>query len=162
MRTLALCTLVFVVLFPVAGQAPAQRYTAPDGRLRVALSQQPFLPNGTSPGPRTMATGGIQRFLADQGAHVRVDEAALTAEEDKEYGGWKRLGYALGHFAGIVERNERDGYFTVGLLATCPSMPGLVAGLQHSGTGSAPIRIGMLWLDAHPTSTRPRPPAAAR
>ena len=94
MRTLALCTLVLVVLFPVAGQAHAQRYTAPDGRLRVGLAQQPFLPNGTSPGPKTMATGGIQRFLADQGAHVRVDEAALTAEEDKEYGGWKRLGYS--------------------------------------------------------------------
>jgi arginase len=155
MRTLALCTLALVVLFPVTGQAHAQRHTARDGRLRVALSQQPFLPNGTSPGPKTMATGGIQRFLVDQGAHVRLDEAALTTEEDKEYGGWKRLGYALGHFAEIVERNERDGYFTVGLLATCPSMPGLVAGLQHSGPGSAPIRIGMLWLDAHPDFNTP-------
>jgi len=34
-------------------------------------------------------------------------------------------------------------------------MPGLVAGLQHSGTGSAPIRIGMLWLDAHPDFNTP-------
>src|SRR4030095_14687082 len=109
MRDLALSTLVLVVLFAVAGQAHAQRYTAPDGRLRVALSQQPFLPNGASPGPQTMATGGIQRFLADQGAHVRLDEAALTAEEDKEYGGWKRLGYALGHFSQDLERDEADG-----------------------------------------------------
>ncbi|HEX5071807.1 MAG TPA: arginase family protein [Gemmatimonadaceae bacterium] len=155
MRTLALCTLALVVMPPVAGQAHAQRYTAPDGGLRVALAQQPFLPNGTSPGPKTMASGGIQRFLADQGAHVRLDEAALTPAEDTEYGGWKRLGYALGHFAELVERNERDGYFTVGLLATCPSMPGLVAGLQHSGTGGAPVRIGMLWLDAHPDFNTP-------
>jgi hypothetical protein len=35
----------------------------------------------------------------------------------------KRLGMSLGHFADIVARNERDGYFLVGLLATCPSMP---------------------------------------
>src|SRR5687767_5362379 len=28
-------------------------------------------------------------------------------------------------------------------------MPGLVAGLQHSGSGRDPIRVGMLWLDAH-------------
>ena len=112
MRTLPLCTLALLLAFLGAGQTHAQRYTAPDGRLRVALSQQPFLPNGTSPGPKTMATGGIQRFLADQGAHVRLDEAALTVEEDREYGGWKRLGYALGHFAELVERNERDGYFT--------------------------------------------------
>ena len=62
---------------------------------------------------------------------------------------------ALGHFADIVAKNERDGYFTVGLLATCPSMPGLVAGLQHSGPTREPIRIGMLWLDAHPDFNTP-------
>ena len=86
---------------------------------------------------------------------LRTDEAALTADENTEYGGWKRLGMALGHFADIVEKNERDGYFTVGLLATCPSMPGLVAGLQHSGPGRKPIKIGMLWLDAHPDFNTP-------
>jgi arginase len=144
-----------VVLLVASATASAQRYTGSDGRLRVALAQQPFLPNGTSPGPKTMATGGIQQFLASQNATVRVTEAALTAEEDKEYGGWKRLGYALGHFAETVEQNERDGYFTVGLLATCPSMPGLVAGLQHSGPTRSPIRIGMLWLDAHPDFNTP-------
>ena len=152
MRIFAVCA---VVLAALPAEVAAQRYTAPDGKLRVALAQQPFLPNGVSPGPRTMATGGIQDRLVSRGVNVRVQEAALTAEEDKEYGGWKRLGYALGHFAELVERNERDGYFTVGLLATCPSMPGLVAGLQHSGTSGAPIRIGMLWLDAHPDFNTP-------
>jgi arginase len=155
MRSLLLYTIVsFVALAtPVVAQAP--RFTGPDGKLRVVLAQQPFVPNGTSPGPRRMATGGIQQYLASQGAQVRVEEAALTAEEDKEYGGWKRLGFALGHFAEIVERNQRDGYFTVGLLGTCPSMPGLVAGLQHSGPGRTPLRIGMLWLDAHPDFNTP-------
>ena len=102
-----------------------------------------------------MADGGIQAALANMGAVVRVDEARLTATQDTEYGGWKRLGWALGHFAEIVEKNERDGWFTVGLLATCPSMPGLVAGLQHSGPTRKPIRIGMLWLDAHPDFNTP-------
>jgi arginase len=143
--------LLALVVFPVH----AQRYTAADGKLRVVLAQQPFSPNGRSAGPNRMATGGIQQYLAAQGAHVRVEEAGLTAEEDKEYGGWKRLGMALGHFADIVEKNERDGYFTVGLLATCPSMPGLVAGLQRSGGTGAPLRIGMLWLDAHPDFNTP-------
>ena len=54
-----------------------------------------------------------------------------------------------------MTRNERDGYFTVGLLATCPSMPGLVAGLQRSGSTVEPLRIGMLWLDAHPDLNTP-------
>jgi len=102
-----------------------------------------------------MANGGIQKVLADLGATVRVERAELSKEEDTEYGGWKRLGMSLGHFADIVRKNERDGYFTVGLLATCPSMPGLVAGLQRSGTTIEPLRIGMLWLDAHPDFNTP-------
>jgi arginase len=102
-----------------------------------------------------MANGGIQLILAGMGAVVRNEEAGLTPAEATEYGGWKKLGMALGHFADIVAKNERDGYFTVGLLATCPSMPGLVAGLQHSGQGRAPLRIGMLWLDAHPDFNTP-------
>ena len=114
-------------------QPGARKYVAPDGRVRVALAKQPLSPNGPSKGPTTMAEGGIQGLLAELGATVRVDEARLTPEQETEYGGWKRLGMSLGHFADIVARNERDGYFTVGLLATCPSMPGLVAGLQRSG-----------------------------
>jgi arginase len=102
-----------------------------------------------------MANGGIQPLLANLGAVVRVEEVALTADEATEYGGWKRLGMALGHFADIVAKNEREGYFTVGLLATCPSMPGLVAGLQHSGPTREPLKIGMLWLDAHPDFNTP-------
>jgi arginase len=133
----------------------AQRYTGSDGRLRVALVKQPFSPTGTSAGPNTMANGGIQQVLAGMGAQVRVSEAALTADEATEYGGWKRLGMALGHLADIVAKNEREGYFTVGLLATCPSMPGLVAGLQHSGPTREPLKIGMLWLDAHPDFNTP-------
>src|SRR4030095_16039442 len=102
-----------------------------------------------------MANGGIQQILYKMGADLRLEEAKLTAEETTEYGAWKKLGMALGHFADIVEKNERDGYFTVGLLATCPSMPGLVAGLQHSGRNREPIKIGMLWLDAHPDFNTP-------
>src|SRR6476661_1499118 len=62
---------------------------------------------------------------------------------------------ALGHYADIVAQNERDGYFTVGLEATCPSMPGLVGGLQHSGPTRDAIKVGMLWLDAHPDFNTP-------
>jgi arginase len=153
MRKLIASTLAVLLLGP--SLMYAQRYTATDGRLRVALVKQPFSPTGTSAGPNTMANGGIQQVLAGMGAVVRVEEAALTADEATEYGGWKRLGMALGHFAEIVTKNERDGYFTVGLLATCPSMPGLVAGLQHSGPTREPIKIGMLWLDAHPDFNTP-------
>jgi arginase len=148
------CLTLLLALSAVSAQAQT-RYTGPDGRLRVSLAQQPFSPNGTSRGPNTMASGGIRDTLARLNASVRSAEAALTATEATEYGGWKRLGMALGHFADIVRQNEADGYFTVGLLATCPSMPGLVAGLQHSGSSRDPIRVGMLWLDAHPDINTP-------
>jgi arginase len=144
-----------LLVLALAGTAHAQKYTGADGKLRVALAKQPFQPNGTSPGPNTMANGGIQKWLAEMGALVRVEEAGLTPDENTEYGGWKRLGMALGHFADIVAKNERDGYFTVGLLATCPSMPGLVSGLQHSGPTREAIKVGMLWLDAHPDFNTP-------
>ncbi len=123
--------------------------------LRVDLAKQPFSPTGTSTGPATMASGGIMDSLVKIGAIIRVDESKLTAVQDTEYGAWKRLGWALGDFARIVARNERDGFFTVGLYATCPSMPGMVAGLQHSGADGRPLRIGMLWLDAHPDFNTP-------
>ncbi|HEY7546990.1 MAG TPA: arginase family protein [Blastocatellia bacterium] len=153
MRKLVASSLIIFLIGPTFIRA--QRYASSDGHLRVALVKQPFSPNGTSPGPNTMANGGIQQILANMGAVVRVEEVALTADEATEYGGWKRLGMALGHFSDIVAKNERDGYFTVGLLATCPSMPGLVAGLQHSGPTREPIKIGMLWLDAHPDFNTP-------
>jgi arginase len=149
--------LAFTVLaLTLAIVAPEpQKYATAGGRVRVALVKQPLSPTGPSKGPATMAEGGIQKILANMGAEVRVQEARLTPEEDTEYGGWKRLGMALGHFADLVAQNERDGYLTVGLLATCPSMPGLVAGLQHSGPSRAPLRVGMLWLDAHPDFNTP-------
>jgi arginase len=146
---------ILIALLLVANIAVAQRYTGSDGKLRIALAKQPFSPNGTSVGPNTMANGGIQQQLAALGATVRIQQAALTPAEEPEYGGWKRLGLALGHYADIVAQNERDGFFTVGLYATCPSMPGMVAGLQHSGPTHEPIRIGMLWLDAHPDFNTP-------
>jgi len=148
-------TIALVILLLTPSLVRAQKYAGPDGKLRVALVKQPFSPTGTSNGPNTMANGGIQKILAEMGASVRVEEVGLTPEETTEYGAWKKLGWALGHFSDIVAKNERDGYFTVGLLATCPSMPGLVAGLQHSGTNRKPLKIGMLWLDAHPDFNTP-------
>jgi arginase len=148
-------SLALTILLIAPALTHAQRYTTSDGRVRVALAKQRFSPTGISAGPNTMASGGIQQILEDMGAIVRVEETQLTPEDAQEYGAWKRLGMALGHLSEIVAQNERDGYFTVGLLATCPSMPGLVAGLQHSGPNQKPLKIGMLWLDAHPDFNTP-------
>ena len=97
----------------------------------------------------------MQAILAEMGATVRIEESALTPDEATEYGAWKKLGMALGHHADIVAQSENDGFFTVGLYATCPSMPGMVSGLQKTGPTREPIRTGMLWLDAHPDFNTP-------
>jgi arginase len=140
MRVLPTAVVAMGIALSASPAASQRRYTAPDGTLRVSLAKQPYSPNGTSQGPNTMAGGGIQKVLADLGATIR---------------GWKRLGWGLGHYADIIAQNERDGYFSVGLYATCPSMPGMVAGLQRSGGSAQPLRVGMLWLDAHPDFNTP-------
>lgn len=151
-KSLALIALA-VLLNPSV--ASAQKYVGSDGKLRIALAKQPFAPSRESPGPDTMASGGLIEKLEALGAVVRVSEAALTEEEDTEYGGWKRLGMALGHYGQTISQNERDGYFSVGLYASCPSLPGMLAGLQNSGPPQEPLTVGLLWLDAHPDFNTP-------
>jgi len=139
---------VALVIFPTLVFAQTD-YVDQNGKLRIALNKQPFVPRGTSQGPHTMANGGIQDILKGMGAIIRITESRLTEEENKEYGNWKRLGYALGHLGETVEKNEKEGYFNIGFLGTCPSLPGMLAGLQHSGSTPDEIKIGLLWLDAH-------------
>jgi arginase len=151
----SLRALAFVAVATAIGPGAAGLTTPAQSGLRIALVKQPFVPNGTSAGPERMATGGIREALVKLGATVRVQEIGLTTAQEPEYGGWKRLGYALGHLGRAIEQNEREGVFSVGLLGTCPSMPGMVAGLQHSGPTAEPLRIGLVWLDAHPDFNTP-------
>ena len=149
------CLVTAVTTAAQQGSGTSQKTTAVHDGTRIALVKQPFIPNGTSVGPQTMASGGIKAQLTTLGAAIRETEIKLTADQESEYGGWKRLGYALGHLGRAVQANEREGFFNVGLLGTCPSMPGMVAGLQRSGPTNAPLRIAMLWLDAHPDFNTP-------
>ena len=66
---------------------------------------------------------------------MRVEEVSLTPQELTEYGAWKKLGWALGHFSDIVAKNERDGYFTVGLLGNLPVDAGTGRGITAFRTG---------------------------
>ena len=90
-------------------------------------------PERSIQGPGHDGTAASRRSSPTSAPPCASTKAQLTPLEETEYGGWKKLGLSLGHFADIVTKNERDGFFTVGLLATCPSMPGLVAGLAALG-----------------------------
>jgi arginase len=147
--------LLALALLLLPSLSLAQKYVGPDGKLRIALAKQPFAPNRQSPGPDTMASGGLIEKLEAMGALVRVSKAELTEEQDTEYGGWKRLGMALGHYGETIAQNEKDGYFSIGLYASCPSLPGMLAGLQNSGPPQEALKVGLLWLDAHPDYNTP-------
>jgi arginase len=73
----------------------------------------------------------------------------LTPEEQKAYGEWNRLGLANGHLARIVAAEVKAGGLPVGLLANCSALMGMLGGLQRSGPTAAPLRVGLVFIDAH-------------
>lgn len=150
-RTLSLLALL---LFLGPTFAFAQKYHTPDGQLSVAIVVNPF--NGDRAGPETnvdaqaMLEGGLLDTLAQQNVHVeRTSIVALTQEEEQQYGRWNRFGMANGHLADFAAENERNGHFNIGLYNNCSSAPGMLGGLQHAGSPGRPLRVAMIWIDAH-------------
>jgi arginase len=123
-------------------------------KIKVGLAKQVF--SGTfgrqeyDEGPKTMEEGGLQKHLADWGCEV-VDnrEAKLTAEEEKSYGARYRLGLANNHLADIVADQIRSDVLSIGLMANCNGLMGMLAGHQRSGNPRKPLRVGLVWIDAH-------------
>lgn len=124
------------------------------GSMSVAIVKNPYTGNyplgvDFSDGPNRLEAGGLAERLAALGCSVkRVSSAELSGEENEQRGCWNRLGLALGHIREFVAANQREGLFTIGLWASCNSLTGMLAGLQHSG-GPQPRKVGLVWLDAH-------------
>ena len=132
----------------------SRRYLDEEGRVRVTLVKMPYHGGRNVPelsrNPEYLEAGGIVDSLAGSGVDVApVRTVALAPEEEEEYGEWHRLGLANGHLAELVADAEREGRLTVGLLANCNALLGMLGGLQDSGPGGKPRRIGLVWIDAH-------------
>jgi len=122
--------------------------------VRVALVKMPYVGERNVPelsgGPDYLEQGGLRQLLEDQGVQASLSPpVALSADEDKAYGSWNRLALANGDLAKIVADERRNGHFPVGLLANCSSILGMLSGLQHSGPTAKPLRVGMVFVDAH-------------
>jgi len=103
-----------------------------------------------SGGPDDLEQGGIQMLLEQSGVRLEVSpRVRLTAEEEKAYGSWNRLALANGELAKIVSEDVRNGSLPIGLLANCSSILGMLSGLQHSGANGKPLRVGLVFVDAH-------------
>jgi arginase len=145
-RFAVLAALALGALTPTAG--------ADDRAPAVALIKMPYRGERNladlSDSPDYLEKGGIAKQLEEQGWRVRpVATVALTPEEQKAYGEWNRLGLANGQLARIVATELKEGRFPVGLLANCSALMGMLGGLQHAGPTAAPLRVGLVFIDAH-------------
>ncbi len=147
-RGLILFGLASTLAIPLPGSG---RIDAPT---RVALVKMPYRGERNLPDisdvPDYLEAGGIQKLLEEQGVRVKpISAVALGTDEQKEYGEWNRLGLANGQLARVVAAERRDGALPVGLLANCSSLMGMLGGLQHSGPSTRPLRVGLVFIDAH-------------
>jgi len=100
--------------------------------------------------PNVMEEGGLLQRLEGWGCMVTDRKTAtLTEEEEKVYGARYRMALASNHLADIVADQIRDGLLPVGLLSNCNGLMGMLAGHQRAGKGWKPLRVGLVWIDAH-------------
>src|SRR5437660_1754108 len=122
--------------------------------VRVALVKMPYVGErnvpDTSRGPDYLEEGGIRQLLEQQGVQVQPTvTVALTADEERAYGSWNHLALASGDMTKLVAEERRKGNLPIGLLANCNGLLGMLSGLQHSGPSAKPLRVGMVFVDAH-------------
>ena len=147
-------TVLLAGLMPLLAMALPQSRDGSGSPVRVALVKMPYVGERNvselSRGPDYLEQGGIQKLLEERGVQTKqVSTVALTADEEKSYGAWNHLALASGDLAKIISEERRSGYLPVGLLANCNGILGMLSGLQHSGPTAKPLRVGMVFIDAH-------------
>jgi arginase len=134
--------------------APMTVARADERSRSVSLVKMPYrgernLPD-LSDSPDYLESGGLPKLVEQQGWRLRpTSTVALSPDERKAYGEWNRLGLANGQLAHIVAAERKEGGFPVGLLANCSAIMGMLGGLQRSGPTSRPLRVGLVFIDAH-------------
>jgi arginase len=123
-------------------------------KLRVGVAK--FLHDGNfarkefDEGPNIMERGGLYPLLERLGVEVtETKTAGLTPEEEKQYGTLNRLGLAGRHMAEIVSGQIKRGEFNISLLSNCVGLTGMLAGAQLAGPNWKPLRVGLVYFDAH-------------
>ena len=105
---------------------------------------------GVSSGPSVVEESGLHDLLIENGCIISESKnALLTPEEAKQYGAWHLVGLANNHLKEIVSDQLKRGVFPIGLLSNCNGLMGMLAGLQHSSPTGRPLKVGLVWIDAH-------------
>ena len=135
-------------------ESAAQNPVRERNSVAVALVQMPYVGERNVPelsgGPAYLEDGGIRKLLDERGCRTKqASTVVLAPDEEKAYGAWNRLALANGNLAKLVAADRRAGYLPVGLLANCSALVGMLSGLQHSGPEGKPVRVGLVFIDAH-------------
>jgi arginase len=94
--------------------------------------------------------GGLPELLKKKGCTIAESfTTKLTPDEEKQYGEQHRMGLASKHLADAVSTQIKKGMLPIGLLQNCNGLMGMLAGIQHSGPNWKPIKVGLVWIDAH-------------
>jgi hypothetical protein len=153
---LALVLVCAVPLLAASARGPAQQ------KLKVAVVKN------DSDGPKYMAEGGLVPLLKKLGCELEsLDTVALTKKEQAEYGAWNRDALESRQIGALVSKNRQGDGLVLGLLTNCTDLLGMLAGLQHLQpaespaqpgekrdrreglAGLKPLRVGLLYFDAH-------------
>jgi arginase len=102
------------------------------------------------PSPAMIENGGLYPLLDELGCEVVESiQAELTGEEEKAYGARYRMALANNHTADHVASMIRRDLFPIGLLSNCNQLMGMLAGHQRAKSRYNPLRVGLVWMDAH-------------
>lgn len=101
-------------------------------------------------GPDAIEQGGLRKVLDKLGSRIVESKTAeLTPIEANQYGIRNLLGLASRHLADIVANQLKHGLFTLGLLPNCNGLMGIAGGFQRASASQKPLRVGLVWMDAH-------------
>jgi arginase len=102
------------------------------------------------PNPAMIENGGLYPLLEELDCEVvEVVQAELTEEEDKAYGARNRMALASNHTADHIASMIRRNIFPIGLLSNCNQLMGMLAGHQRVQSRYSPLKVGLVWMDAH-------------
>jgi len=146
---LSLSSLLYVGAPALAQSNPGDANRTPVAPIKMPYRGERNLPD-LSDIPDYLEKGGIEGLLQQRGCRVKpISVIALGPDEKRQYGEWNRLALANGNLARRVAEERRAGNYPIGLLANCSSLPGMLGGLQHSGPTAKPLRVGLVFIDAH-------------
>lgn len=100
--------------------------------------------------PDYIHASGLEGKIADWGGELvrPVQEARLTAEQERQYGEWNRMALANSNFAELVREGRQSDAITIGLEANCNGLLGMLAGLKYDAGGKRST-VGLVFIDAH-------------